>query len=328
MGRLGWRGWLAALWCIGWLLGAGSAALAADGASDGSTQTAFSKRRTGSDVEFDVGWTDAVATPRAIAFALPTAAVADDKDEPAILPRREMLGYAVEQIEAYGRSVGRSRRVHLTATIVRGGIELEARGTASRARIRATIAEAEAVRDAAIETWLDEHAFVRLDDGQLSFDHARLAAEYADTVTPIARALRAEALDDRAFVELALSFVQAIPYEATTRLGGDPGYRRPLAVLARNRGDCDSKTVLFLALVRAELPAAPLAVVYVPGHALAGVGLDRAAGDERFREDGVRYLYAEPVGPLLLPLGGEVPRDHRARRGEVHPVAAAPAPVG
>ena len=115
--------------------------------------------------------------------------------------------------------------------------------------------------------------------------------------------------------------MQTIPYEARKRKGGDPGYRRPLALLSRNRGDCDSKSVLFLALVHGRLPDLPLAVVYVPEHALVGIGLDGERGDRTFRDDGVRYIYAEPVGPALHPLGETAPEDRKAaKKGVVRAV--------
>jgi hypothetical protein len=119
-------------------------------------------------------------------------------------------------------------------------------------------------------------------------------------------------------VEKALSFVQSIPYEARKKKGGDPGYRRPLALLSRNRGDCDSKSVLFLAVVRAGLPDVALSVIYVPEHALTGVAMPAESGDRSFKADGIEFLYAEPVGPALHGLGEPADANKKAgKKGEV-----------
>ena len=118
-------------------------------------------------------------------------------------------------------------------------------------------------------------------------------------------------------VARALAFTQAIPYQKGRR-GADAGFQHPLALVARNKGDCDGKSALFLALVRAELPALPLAMVYVPGHALVGVGLPPKPGDRTFQHRGTEYVYAEPVGPAAHPLGSPAKANRRAgKRGVI-----------
>ncbi|MBM4389637.1 MAG: hypothetical protein FJ090_00835 [Deltaproteobacteria bacterium] len=64
------------------------------------------------------------------------------------------------------------------------------------------------------------------------------------------------------------------------------GYRRPLSVLAKNKGDSDSKSTLFLALVHARHPEPASTVVYVPNHAFVGVALEAAPGERTFTRDG------------------------------------------
>lgn len=273
-------------------------------------QTSFDKVRNGNKVKFDVAWTDSANHADQVTFALPAGAIEADREELTVLPRRELLDSVAEAVRAYGRTLS---GVKLTVTIAHGGVQVTAAGTGD---VKAAIAGAEAVRDSAMSKWLTDNAFFQLEGGELSFDHARLASGYAEVLAPVAAALREGTPSDRAFVERALAFVQAIPYEARLRQGGDPGYRRPIALLARNRGDCDSKAVLFLGILRAELPKLPLAVVYVPNHALTGVGLEKESGDKDFSLDGVHLLYAEPVGPAMAPLGAKVPKDHKISKGE------------
>jgi hypothetical protein len=276
-------------------------------------QADFRSEPHGNMTAYEVAWSD-TSGRHEVEFELPSDEVRADRQEETWLPRRDMLEAAARAVRQYGRDVP---RVKITAQIEDGGLRIAAEGTGD---VRGALQQAEVVRDEAIDAWMAQNRFTRMKDGSLSFDHAALVVDYTDDLDGVASALRQGTGSEREFVERALSFVQAIPYEARKRKGGDPGYRRPLALLARNRGDCDSKSVLFLALVHAELPSVPLAVLYVEDHALVGVGLEEEPGEKSFSFEGQRFLYAEPVGPAQLPLGGKVPAAHRKGRAEVRVV--------
>jgi hypothetical protein len=261
---------------------------------------------------FSYRWKDAAGDKLNVKFSLPTDAVEADRDEVTWLQRKEMNTAVAQDVRKWGKS---QKGVKVKVNVENGGVRTQVSGDRSKAK--AALKASEGVRDAAVDAWLSDNGFTRLGKN-ISFDHAGLAASYADELAPVAAALRADAPDDRVFVERALSFVQSIPYEARKKKGGDPGYRRPLALLSRNRGDCDSKSVLFLAMVRAELPEVPLSVIYVPEHALTGVGLEAASTDRTFKADGVTFVYAEPVGPALHPLGEPADANKKAgKKGEV-----------
>lgn len=297
--------WILALWL--------SVALGAPKTS----QKSFDTEVRGAETTFDVSWKDASGTKQAVAFALPTAAVQADQEEVTWLQRKEMYQDVAREVRGFAKKQ-KKQGVDMKVKVERG-VLITASGP--RRETKAALKEAEVVRDAAMEDWLEAHFFTSLDNGDLSFDHARLAAEYADDLAPVAAALREGTTTDRAFVERTLSFVQSIPYEARKRNGGDPGYRRPIALLSRNRGDCDSKAVLFLALLEAELPRMEKAVIYVPGHALAAVGLEAEKGDKVRKIDGEKLIYAESVGPALHPLGTAAPENAKAaKKGEARRV--------
>ena len=293
---------------MAWVLGM----LAAVGVALGGpeTQLSFDKNKAGNRYQFQMSWKDAAKKKQEISFALPANKIDADREETTWLPRRELNEHVAKAVRAYGKTV---KKVKITATIKNGAVHTSASGTGD---VRGAIKKAGVIQQQAADAWLADNAFTRLKGGDVSFDHAKLAGQYAADLAPVAAALREGTSSDRQFVSRALSFVQSIPYEARKRKGGDPGYRRPLALLARNRGDCDSKTVLFLAIVHAELARVPLAVVYVPGHALAGVGLPKQSGDKSFRLGDAELLYAEPVGPAQHPLGAKVPGKHKVGRGE------------
>ena len=279
-----------------------------------SAQTTFERSQTAAAVQFDYAWKDASGKKRKLTFALPKDGVDADREEVTWMQRKLLYEHVAKEVRAFAK---KQKKKGVTMKVkVDKGVQISASGPPKEAR--AALNAAEILRDEATEGWLVDHDFMRMKNGDVSFDHASLAASYAKDLRPVAKALRKGTKTDREFIERALSFVQSIPYEKRKMKGGDPGYRRPLALLFRNRGDCDSKAVLFLGIVHAELPKLPLAMVYVPGHALTGVGLDKDKGDKMFKADGVKFIYAEPVGPALHGLGTPDPANKKSgKKGEV-----------
>jgi hypothetical protein len=110
--------------------------------------------------------------------------------------------------------------------------------------------------------------------------------------------------DERARIQLALGFFQEIPYVTLgdrKRQGGD--FLPAPALLAQNRGDCDSKAVALAAVLRAFTRLRKLAVVTMPGHALLAVEMPSQPGDTTIRQGGRVYVALEPAGPAMLPVG-------------------------
>jgi hypothetical protein len=105
-------------------------------------------------------------------------------------------------------------------------------------------------------------------------------------------------------VALALGFFQEIPYatlEDKHRQGGD--FLPAPALLAQNRGDCDSKAVALAAVLRTFTRFRKLAVVTMPGHAILAVEMPAQDGDATIRQGGRLYVALEPAGPALASIG-------------------------
>ncbi|MBS0527273.1 MAG: hypothetical protein JSS04_26835 [Proteobacteria bacterium] len=110
--------------------------------------------------------------------------------------------------------------------------------------------------------------------------------------------------EDRGRVALALSFFQEIPYatlDDKQRQGGD--FLPASALLAENRGDCDSKAVALAAVLRNFTRFRRLAIVTMPGHAILGVEMPAEPGDATIRQGGRLYVALEAAGPAILPVG-------------------------
>lgn len=136
-------------------------------------------------------------------------------------------------------------------------------------------------------------------------DYARIAAEALRDLQPVALALKGwtRGLPKRQSIIRLLLFVQSIPYDELRNRQSDSGFLAPLSVIAQNRGDCDSKAVLFAALLRKLHPDTPVAMIMLQRHALVGIDLPAEAGDATLKHRHHTWVLAEPVGPGLSALG-------------------------
>ena len=277
-------------------------------------QTRFNLDRSEAVFTYDIRWKDAEGEKDAVTFTLPVDVATQDRGEETWVERKALAESQAKAVRKYAKTL--PRKVTLRAKTDGPRVMLSVSGPRSEAK--AALKEGGLVAEQARLDWMSENQVTELKGGGLIHDHALLVVDYADELAPVAAALAEGTEGDRDYVERVLSFVQSIPYEARKKKGGDPGYRRPIALLNRNKGDCDSKAVLFLALVHAHRPELDLAVVYVPEHALTGVALPAESGDRGFKAEGVAFLYAGPVGPAMAPLGQTAPANKKAgKKGEV-----------
>lgn len=273
-------------------------------------QLAFDVEKGGSAWSFSEKWVDAEGRRHTATFSLPADQVRADLEEPLHFKLQEANQAMAQAVRRWAE--GRPGP-QVTARVQGGGVQLQATGQ-SRARIKEALAAAAEVRDRALQDYLREHGFTMVDGGVMP-DHPRHVVDYAPALSPVVLALGGPGESPRVFADLALSFVQSIPYEQASK--ARDRFRRPLSLLGRNKGDCDSKSTLFLGLMRAAWPQVPLGVVTIPGHAFVALGLPVESGDAHLDTQGHDWLLAEPVGPRLAP-AGEVARQGRrkARRGK------------
>jgi len=166
--------------------------------------------------------------------------------------------------------------------------------------------------DRAQKAYLARHLRQRVGEGRILVDFVAATKALQEPMRGVARSLGGTtglADDDRARVSLALAFFQQIPYAALgdgDRRGGDflPGP----ALLAQNRGDCDSKAVALAAVLRTYAPWRKLAVVVMPGHAVLGIDLPALPGEQTVRTQGRQFVILEPAGPAMAPIGNVAPQ--------------------
>ena len=259
-------------------------------------QTGQSVQKNPNTWTFDITWKDSDGKSHEAHFSLDTDLIKADIQEPLHFMPRKASQYQAQAINKWAKDL---KAVKVKAQPKGKKVSISASGKGLK-RVRTKLKEAKAVGEAAQIEYIEQNDYTFL-AGKVVPDHIKHIKTYADDLSPLVEALGGPTQDPREFANKALSFTQSIPYE---KRGRKPDkYRRPLSMIGRNKGDCDSKTVLFLALMHEAYPQMPLAVIYIPGHAFGAIGIEGQRGELSFRADGQSWVAVEPVGPAMNPIG-------------------------
>ena len=167
------------------------------------------------------------------------------------------------------------------------------------------------VRRDAETQFLHDHYYIRFTDSYgnavIKPDHQRMVKESLRGLQPVSDAFieLSKGHAQRRLLELVLSFVQSIPYAQMQSNDGlrGAGYIPPGQLIANNRGDCDSKSALLIGILKNIFPDMPIALIFVPGHALVGVNVAAKSSDKTVTLNGTRFVLIEPTGPAQRPFG-------------------------
>lgn len=134
-------------------------------------------------------------------------------------------------------------------------------------------------------------------------------AEIVNTSAPALKSLSNSLLDsnliERAQIQKILSFLQTIPYNTLMgrEIEGYSGYLPPLALIDKNKGDCDSKSVALISIMKNIYPHINTALILIEGHAFVGMEIPSDEKDSIVTNEGIAYVVAEPVGPATINIG-------------------------
>ena len=277
-------------------------------------QLAFSRVTHGGDETFNYRWKDPASREHAISFTLTRPAIREAEESFAEFSMEAMWRRLEAALRDETQRFGQGTRIELTRAIdgLRWTVFASDRATADLlSRLLSARFEREQL------AYLSRHLRQKV-GSRVMVDFAGATAALLVPMRPVADALYhafGNRDDERFRIASALGFFQEIPYvllEDKARRGGD--FLAAPALLAQNRGDCDSKAVALAAVLRSFTPWRKLAVVTMPGHAILAV--DVAAGPEEMTilSRGRRYVALEAAGPLLAPVGQVAPRTARYLR--------------
>jgi len=278
------------------------AALLALATGAAAQQLDFKRVSRSGDELLSYRWRDHERHERQVAFTLTRQAIRDSEASFAEFSLEAMWRVVERDLRDEAERAGGRIDLRRTADGLRW--TLEARDPAALEPLKRRVDERLARSK---QDYLARHA-------RRTVGERRILVDFAAATTALQAPLRAltKALgdvpdvpnDDRARVALALGFFQEIPYatlEDKQRQGGD--FLPAPALLAQNRGDCDSKAVALAAVLRTFTRFRKLAVVTMPNHAILVVEMPAQAGDTTVRQAGRQYVALEPAGPALAPIG-------------------------
>jgi hypothetical protein len=100
-------------------------------------------------------------------------------------------------------------------------------------------------------------------------------------------------------------WVQQIPYQDLSDRQGSAGsgYSPPLKLLVEHGGDCDSKAVLYAAILQNIFPKNSIGILYFPDHAVVAAQIPPLEHELTVTLQGITYLVVDPTGPAPTKLG-------------------------
>jgi hypothetical protein len=100
-------------------------------------------------------------------------------------------------------------------------------------------------------------------------------------------------------------WVQQIPYQdlSDRQLSAGAGFVSPWQLLHQHSGDCDSKAVLFAAIMQQIFPHIKLAILYFPDHAVIAAQIPAIKNETTVAIEGKTMLVIDATGPAETAIG-------------------------
>jgi hypothetical protein len=238
-------------------------------------QTAFNRQENGDSVTLDYQWTDQFERTHQMSLSFSKSSLNQSFNNNKNYSPKVAQRYVFLALQKAAMKVNpKEARVRLNMVGQDIKVQVNSR---SDSYLRKWQDQMAIEQESAFDDYLTQNYYTRYKApyGQKAVkpDHIRFANESVESLRPVAQALYelipAES-SSREYINLVLSWVQSIPYNTLeNRLTSNgTGYSPPMKVIADNRGDCDSKSVLTAALLKALIPGIDLNMVFLDNHAL------------------------------------------------------------
>jgi len=281
-------------------------------------QISFNRTLANGQIQFSYQWHDHQSNEQSVAFSLEAQKVNQLPNQQANYRPRMAMRYVTTELLRHAKKVDpRDARVAIRQMGEQIDIGVRSNDPVLINQLKAEFMDKKTM---AFERYLYDHYYMlfKTSYGQEAVkpDHARYVQAYTEALIPASQAFYdklGQGTDARDYINLLLSWIQSIPYsELVSRAESNgSGFSPPVALLSANRGDCDSKSVLAAAMIRAFLPKVPIRLVLLPEHALLGVAISQAPGDEVINQNGLQLVLMEPTGPAPFAFG-EIAESSRA----------------
>ena len=255
--------------------------------------------------DFKVVWRDSQRQKHQIRYSIASTEIKADRRKPTrYISSTQLNKEVVREVNRWARTVN-TKKASVRAQHKWPGLTIYSSNGTDAQRRKKLMKQAQSMAERKQKKVLRRHGFKQHDDA-IYLDYTRLTQQYSPKLIPLLRTLRQDST--RELATAILGYVQSIPYDKKA------DFRRPLSLLSVNAGDCDSKSVLMLSMLRAADVNVPLVIVLVRKHAFIGVGIPPTEGEKTASFSGVTYVLMEPVGPAMTPIGSISRRSQRALR--------------
>lgn len=278
------------------------------GLASNAQQRKFNKELDSDMINFNYQWIDLDNTTQNLAFSLTKKSVYQQKHLRFVPELAQKFMY-IELLKAARKVDPREARIEIQQVAQDVRVKINSRSTTLIEHWQMSM---QTSKQLAYEHYLEKnyYTYFKTPFGQQGIkpDHIRYIDENKLALLPVATAIYNQLPADSPpadYVNLILSWVQSIPYNTLENRAesNGAGYLPPLSVIANNQGDCDSKSALTAGIIRVLLPEVKILMMYLPNHALLGIGLPHLLKKDIFVVDGFNYVLMEPTGPATMPLG-------------------------
>ena len=273
-------------------------------------QTRFNRQVIGDQVKFSYEWLDQQRNTQQLSFSLNQLDIArlpttQRNYQPAVAQR-----HVVVSLFRHARTYD-PKQVRIEIKPYQEDINIEV-STRFPEKLREYQQQLRDHEKQAFQEYLYKNYYeqyrTKLNEKAIKPDHLRYVGESTRALIPLSQAIYEKlnaSSDAREYINLMLAWIQSIPYSTLTDrvTTNGSGFLPPISLLNQNKGDCDSKTVLAAAIIRAFLPAVQMRIIFLNNHALLGVSLNVGNNDQSIMIDGIPFVLMEPTGPAKMKLG-------------------------
>ena len=285
-----------------------------------SQQERFFKNRSESGIEFNYQWQSSEG-PKKLTFLLPHADIDKLPNSAPAYNSALAQNYIHRSLLGYAKAIDPREAKIL---IKRSGSSLNMQVSGKESEKVNEITEALGRKhDEAEAEYLRKNYYTpfknEMGQAAIKHDHLRYANESSHNISNIVDAIKEQLgnpSNPREFIDFTLNWLQTIPYDTLeNRISSNgSGFAAPRQLLLNNKGDCDSKSTFFLAILKSYNPNLSAEMIFLPNHALVGISLKANKTDEKIMQNNLSYILAEPTGPAQYKLGEIAPSSKMAIR--------------
>ena len=272
-------------------------------------QTAFNIKPQVQETEFSYAWTNKDKNYN-LSFSIPSAALIDMPSSPAAYSKRVFQEAVYSQVMQEAKRIDpRLAKVNVERKYDGLSFNVQSKKSEQAQLVlnRLSAAHDQAQKDYYTNNYFAEYSSPTGEQG-IRHDHAKyteLSSPALIAVVEAIKEIQQQPGNPREFVEIALSWIQSIPYDKLeNRISSNgSGFISPRDLLMQNKGDCDSKSTLMAAILKAYSPRINVEMVYLRNHALLAVAMPSMPRDQTINKKGIKYVLLEPTGPAQLGIG-------------------------